>query len=307
MNHLQEIEPLSKITKPHVAIITNVGPVHIEFFKNEEEIALAKSEIFAGLDKNGYVLINSDNVHFDFLYNRAKIIGIEDDNIISFGKIKKSKYQIIDYKIKEADLTEITVELNSAKNISYNISSTNIATIFNSVIIASCLDLIGKNLILGLNSLKNYANTSGRGKINKAKVNNKNITLIDDTYNASVLSMRSGIENASNLKKILNKKRVVCALGDMLELGTKSNELHSKVMDYIKEYKIDFAILVGKKMQEVSNRLEKNSYITFPDSVTASQEIENFLNDDDILYLKGSRGTKMEKIIEKLTNNISAH
>jgi UDP-N-acetylmuramoyl-tripeptide--D-alanyl-D-alanine ligase len=307
MNHLQEIEPLSKLAKPHVAIITNVGPVHIEFFKNEEEIALAKSEIFAGLDKNGYALINNDNAHFSFLYNRAKAIGIEDKNIISFGKVKKSKYQIVDYKIKEFDLTEINIELNSSKNISYNISSTNVTTIFNSIIIASCLDLIGKNLILGLNSLKNYTNTSGRGKINKAKINNKNITLIDDTYNASVLSMRSGIENASNLKKILNKKRVVCALGDMLELGTKSNELHGKVMDYIKEYKIDFAILVGKRMEEVSKKLEKNSYVTFPDSSTASQEIESFLNDDDILYLKGSRGTRMEKIIEKLTNNISAH
>jgi UDP-N-acetylmuramyl pentapeptide synthase len=78
-------------------------------------------------------------------------------------------------------------------------------------------------------------------------------------------------------------------------------------MDYIKEYKIDFAILVGKRMEEVSKKLEKNSYVTFPDSSTASQEIESFLNDDDILYLKGSRGTRMEKIIEKLTNNISAH
>ena len=64
MNHLNEITHLSKIARPHVAIITNVGPVHIEFFKNEQEIALAKSEIFAGLEENGVAILNADNIHF---------------------------------------------------------------------------------------------------------------------------------------------------------------------------------------------------------------------------------------------------
>ena len=81
MNHLGEIEPLSKLVKPDLAVITNVGPVHIEFFKDEQEIALAKSEIFSGLKNNGIALINADNQHFDFIKERAKSCKIKEENI----------------------------------------------------------------------------------------------------------------------------------------------------------------------------------------------------------------------------------
>jgi UDP-N-acetylmuramoyl-tripeptide--D-alanyl-D-alanine ligase len=139
------------------------------------------------------------------------------------------------------------------------------------------------------------------------KIGEKNITIIDDSYNASLLSMRSGLEYAANLKNALGKKRVIAALGDMRELGEKSDELHEKVVKYLEEFHIDFAVLVGESMKKASQKLPTKLYKTFFDSTVASLEIEGFLNDGDILYLKGSRGTKMEKLIENLTGNKSAH
>lgn len=307
MNHLGEIEPLSKLAKPHLAIITNVGPVHIEFFKDEQEIALAKSEIFSGLVANGFALINRDNPHFEFLANRAKINNISEDNLLNFGTSHRANYQIINQEIKGLNNSQVSVKLKNNQSISYQVSCTNQAVVVNSVIAVVALDLFAKNFSNGIEAIKNYSSSDGRGKISEVKIAEKNIIVIDDTYNASVLSMKAGIEHASNLKKILNKKRVICAIGDMLELGEKSLELHHKVIAYLKEFNIDFAILVGSQMTNASSEVKIENFTTFANSNEASYAVADLLHDGDILYLKGSRGTKMEKIIEKLTNKNSAH
>jgi UDP-N-acetylmuramoyl-tripeptide--D-alanyl-D-alanine ligase len=297
MNHLGEINPLSKLTKPHLAIITNVGPVHIEFFKNEEEIALAKSEIFSGLVNSGSILINQDSTHLKFLKKRADFYNIK--NIFSFGKNDtSSNYQLNSFIINSANSSTAEVTLRNHMKISYEINTSNPAIIFNSIIAIAALDLIGHDLPKGIKTLENIENPAGRGKIQEIKINTKTITIIDDSYNASTPSMHAGLEHATNLKKILGKKRVVAALGDMLELGEKSVELHNQIIDYLEKFHVDFAVLVGKNMIEAAKNLSI-PYKTFLDSSLASQEIENFLNDGDILYIKGSRGMKMEKIIQK--------
>lgn len=307
MNHLNEIAPLSRLAKPHLAIITNVGPVHIEFFKNEEEIALAKSEIFLGLVDGGLVMINRDNQHFDFLKKRAEISGIIPQNIISFGKDLKSDYCLKDSQIKAADCAEISLQTKNNSEISYSISASSKTTIFNSIIVAGALDLLNKDLKTGLTQLKNLQDTAGRGKAFEVNLGDKKITIIDDSYNASVLSMKAGLEYSLELKSALQKKRVVAALGDMLELGEKSVELHEEIANYLNQSHIEFAILVGANMTTAAEKLHKDIYKTFLDSSAAALEIQSLLKDGDILYVKGSRGMKMEKIIENLTKEKSAH
>ncbi len=304
MNHLNEIEPLSKLAKPHLAIVTNVGPVHIEFFKNEEEIALAKSEIFLGLEPQGIALINRDNIHFEFLKKRAEKLGVK---ILTFGQNPQSDYCLTSYKIKDSGTSEVLVNTKN-NQFSYQISSTNKITILNSLIVNTCLDNLSTETKKGLAQLIELEDVAGRGKILEINLHDKIITIIDDTYNASLPSIKAGIDNALELKKALKKKRLVVALGDMLELGEKSVELHEKVTNYLAALHIDFAILVGSNMTLAANKLAQHSYKTFLNSTTASLEIENLLNDEDILYVKGSRGMKMEKIIEKFNQQItSAH
>ncbi len=306
MNHLNEIKPLSKLARPHLAIITNVGPVHIEFFKNEEEIALAKSEIFAGLNEDGIALINHDNLHFKFIKKQAEIAGLKTENILSFGRDRESKYCLQASKIIDINNSEISIATKNKTKISYKISASNKNMIFNSLIIAAALDLLTKDLNLGLVELSKIENIAGRGKAFDVFFDQKTITIIDDSYNASVLSMRAGFEYATELKNALGKKRVIAAIGDMLELGEKSVELHNEIAKYLNELKIDFVVAVGQRMAEMTKNLS-NPYQVFSDSISASLEIQNLAQDGDILYVKGSRGTKMEKIIEKLTNKNSGH
>ncbi len=284
MNHAGEIEPLSKLAKPHLAIITNVGPVHIEFFENEEGIAAAKSEILSGLIEEKIALLNFDNPHFEFLKQRTK--GLK---MLSFGKKTGADYQILNNSIE--------AKLPNGEKISYQIDSLHPAIISNSIIAVACLNLLGNDFEKGISALKNLEIKNGRGKISEIN----GITVIDESYNASVLSMQAGFEYALNVKSAQNKKRIVVAIGDMLELGEKSEELHEKVVSFISELGIDFAILVGEKMSSAAKNLSKNSYQTFPDSNSAALAASKILRDGDILYVKGSRGMKMENIIQKLS------
>ena len=307
MNHLNEIIHLSKIARPHVAIITNVGPVHIEFFKNEQEIALAKSEIFAGLEQNGVAILNADNIHFDFLKKQAESYVIKDSNLISFGNKNPADYQINEITISESSLSKIEAKTKNSQKISYFTGCSNQAVNFNSIMVVACLDLIGKDLNSGLAILKNFSSSEGRGKVSDVMVDGKKITIIDDTYNASILSMKAGLQNCEKLKNILHKKRMICALGDMLELGEKSLEIHQEVLNFVNEKNFDQIILVGNQMDQANQNIKLKNSKNYPDSSSASCDFANILKDGDIVYIKGSRGMKMEKIIEKLTLKTSAH
>jgi UDP-N-acetylmuramoyl-tripeptide--D-alanyl-D-alanine ligase len=301
MNHLGEIEPLSKLARPHLSLITTVGPVHIEFFKNEQEIALAKSEIFAGLVEDGFALLNCDNHHFSYLQERCKAWNIKPENTLTFGKKDGSNYQILHSSVNDSSSALVEAKLKNGTKFYYEISSSNPTTILNSIIAVACLEVLGNDFVAGVNELKNLKTFNGRGNFKEVICAGKKISIIDDTYNASILSMKAGINHAVDLKKSLGKQRVIIALGDMLELGNESAEIHQETLKYLATQDFDLCILVGEEMKKAAAFLPENSYKTFATSEAASLEIKDLLQDQDLIYLKGSRGIKMEKIIEKIS------
>jgi UDP-N-acetylmuramoyl-tripeptide--D-alanyl-D-alanine ligase len=131
-------------------------------------------------------------------------------------------------------------------------------------------------------------------------IDNKNITIIDDSYNSSLASIDAGLSNASKLKKSLHKKRLIAIIGDMLELGEKSTELHLQAMELIPQHNVDLAILVGKETNNASKYLKNVKYLNFYNSIDASQAILQYIENEDIIYIKGSRGIKLEEIVKKL-------
>lgn len=297
MNHSGEITKLSQLVKPDLAIITTVAPVHLEFFANEQEIARAKSEIFAGLNENGKILLNRDNIHFNFLKNLAK------NPIFSFGSHKDSNFCLKSSKINQNNQLELEVITKNWQHFNYEVINSNKATIYNSLIVVGALNLLNLDAKIGLDNLKNLENAQGRGQIYKVNFDNKNITIIDDSYNASLPAIKSGLEYISDLKQQFNHKRTIAALGDMLELGSKSLELHQEIATYLTKFKIDFSILVGDTMPLIANNLDKNQYISFTNSSIAASNLKNLLQDGDLLYVKGSRALKMEKLVKILTKN----
>jgi UDP-N-acetylmuramoyl-tripeptide--D-alanyl-D-alanine ligase len=301
MNHLNEISHLTKICRPDIAIITNVGPVHIEFFANEQEIALAKSEIFHGLTPNGSIILNIDNPHYDFLVKQAILNGIKPNKIFSFGSNISANYRLKNCQFDHHKImANLEVETYHHEIYNYNLNTTNQGHITNSLIAIACLDLLKVDIKSALNSLENYNNSNGRGKINNITIDNKKIFIIDDSYNASILSMKAGIENCFNLKKIFNYSRIILALGDMRELGEKSLEIHLELLEFVKKYPADSIILVGQFMSQANAKLKIPNSINFLDSSSAKSYFTNLLNNNDLVYIKGSRGIKMEQLIENI-------
>lgn len=305
MNHLGEIDKLSKIARPHVAIITTIAAAHIGNFKDEEEIALAKSEIFNGLENGGFAVINADNKYFEFIKNQALSKKIPPQNIISFGKKEISDIRLIAVRDIADFASEVTVLIAKSKQkISYKINNINQAVIFNSLIGVACLSLIGKNFEASLKAFENLTVPKGRGNLINATKGGANFTIIDDSYNANLESMHAGIKFLSDLKAHKKGSRAIAFVGDMLELGEFSEEKHLEIATYIAAYNIDKVLLVGKSMKDLIVKITPEKLIGhFDNSMRASEELVFVPHEGDIILVKGSRGTRMEKLIEFMTND----
>jgi UDP-N-acetylmuramoyl-tripeptide--D-alanyl-D-alanine ligase len=293
MNHLGEISQLTKLAKPHIAIITGITSAHIGNFKDESEIAQAKSEIFESLDEKGIAIINRDNIHFDFLKKQALK---NTKNIISFGFDKKSDYCLNDLKIKDINLSEVAVK-TTKHDIFYQISSSQKSIIINSVMAIICLEILAKNFNEGLKSFLKINAIKGRGNVFEIKINDKNITIIDDSYNANLASMKAGIDYLCDLKNVLQKKHSIAIIGDVFELGEKSSAIHEEILKYAS--KIDFIITAGSQTKKASINL-KNCQ-NFENSQEIAKIIADFINEGDIILIKGSRSMKMEEVFKNFT------
>lgn len=294
MNHSGEIEPLSKLLQPDLAIISNVYPVHIENFKNETGVAKAKSEIFSGVSRNGYALINQDSQHLNTIKSEAKKIGIK--NIFTFGNNQFSDFQIVDFTL--GDKSSVTAKIKqNGQVIKYELPVPQESMVKNSIICLAALTIFNFDAELGIKSLKKILAVEGRGNIIKVILAGKKVTIIDDSYNANAFSMINGINYSLTLKS--DRNRLIIALGDMLELGDRSSELHQKVLNHLEGKPFDELLLVGKEMKKAANDLGLTLFKSFPDSKSAKEYIFQNIQENDLLYVKGSRGIKMETIFKE--------
>ncbi len=307
MNHSGEIEILSKIAKPHIAIITTVCAAHIGNFNNEEEIALAKSEIFSGLQEGGFALINADNEYFKLLQEQAIAKGIPINNIINFGSKEISNVRLLAVEKAENFNSQVTIfSTKSKQQTGYLINTINQSTIFNSLIAFACLEIFGKNMDLGLGGLQKLKVPEGRGNLINVEKNGIKFTIIDDTYNANAVSMMAGLKFLTDLKTYQPESRAIAFVGDMLELGESSQKEHKAIANYISAYSIDKVLLVGEFMKDLISDIKPEKLIGhFQNSSLAASFLEEQNNfqpqDGDIIFIKGSRGTAMEKLVKAMT------
>ena len=216
MSKFNEINRLSQLVKPHIGIITNVSEAHLENFRNIKDIAKAKSEIIHNIQEGGTIILNRDDKFFGYFRKIAKKNRIK---VISFGFSKTSNIKFISLR-KKQNLFLLTF-LIFKKKIFIKINNENKNNIMN---ILSCISVINE-LNLPLSKTQNFFKDEillkGRGKINKINKFNKKFFLVDESYNANPLSVKSAIENFSNIKK--KGKRKYFLFGDMLELGKNSH------------------------------------------------------------------------------------
>ncbi|HZR71658.1 UDP-N-acetylmuramoylalanyl-D-glutamyl-2,6-diaminopimelate--D-alanyl-D-alanine ligase [Bradyrhizobium sp.] len=296
MNHAGEITPLVKMVRPHVAIITTVEPVHLEFFSGIEAIADAKAEIFAGVVPGGAVVLNRDNSQFERLASRAKELKIS--RIVSFGENKKAEARLIDIAL-HATCSAVHAEILKSE-VTYKLGMPGRHMAMNSLAVLAASSLAGADLALASLSLSQLAPAAGRGVRQTLTVPGGEITLIDESYNANPASMAAALSVLGSAK-IGPQGRRIAVLGDMLELGSASAQLHAGLNDAIKTYHIDLVYCCGPLMRNLWDALSTGKRGGYADSAANLEaQLLAAIRAGDAVMIKGSFGSKMKTIVTAL-------
>jgi murE/murF fusion protein len=295
MDKKGEINNLSKIVKPEIAIITNISEAHIKNFNTLKDIAKAKSEIIDNISKDGNVILNRDDKCFRFLSNKAKKRGIR---VISFSSKQKANISLLESKmIKNYYRLKIIVK-NKIFYFNTKYSTNNfISNILACISVLSVLNLDLKSM---KNKFANFSIPNGRGDIKIVKKFQKKFKFIDESYNANPLSMSSAIQNMNYYKREGNIKKLVF-LGDMLELGKKSKKLHKKLSIIINKSDIDKVFVYGKHIKETFNLLSRNKKgKVFNNLKEAYDHFNKIVHNNDLLMVKGSNATGLNQFSKNI-------
>lgn len=290
MNSFGEISLLSKIAKPDVAVITNIGTAHIGILGSRENILKAKLEILEGLNKNGTVVVNYDNDLLHNWYEKEK----NNYNIVTFGTHKGSSILGINVVFNENGSECEAIIENNTYNVHIPVGGEHF--VLNSLCALSVAKVFNIPIEKAIKGIENFELTKKRMEIKKAKCG---ATVVNDCYNANYDSMKAAL---NYLGKLPNSRKIA-VLGDMLELGQYSQELHEKVGKVVAENKIDILICVGKEAVSIAKEAEKGG-IKNIFNCSSNKEAINILNEnlkkEDAVLLKASNSLNFTEICDAI-------
>jgi UDP-N-acetylmuramoyl-tripeptide--D-alanyl-D-alanine ligase len=296
MNHPGEIGPLTKLTRPHVALITTIEAVHSAHFKSIEEIADAKAEIFHGLEPDGTAILNRDNSQFAHLHMKAKSLGIK--NLVSFGSSENADLKIINFEV-DADYSNVTAQFKEDE-LQYRISIPGYHWVLNSLGILGGVAAAGGDIVAAAIALSQLSPMKGRGQSCEVHLKDGAFTLIDDSYNASPVSVAASLAVLGRVHLGMNGRRIA-VLGDMLELGADSIRRHEELSTPLRENKIDLVFTTGADMESLSNILPKEMQGGHAgNSEKLAPIVQNAIRSGDAVSVKGSAGSKMSVVVQTL-------
>ncbi len=295
MNHPGELRELTQLVRPDVVIVTTIAPAHIGFFKDEAEIAVAKAEIFEGLNKHGVAIIPADSPHYTLLRAAAEKF---TDNIVSFGFDRSADVHVVDYVPGAQGGTLITAKLRDAA-LCYTLSQPGKHWIANSLAVLAAVQAAGGDLASAGLALAELGGMAGRGARHAVDVPGGTALLIDESYNANPASMQATISELGNI----GQGRRIVVLGAMKELGDQSDHYHTALAGPMAAANIDFAILIGKEMQILAEQLKSGlegprEFAHCANTGEALTLLQNMILANDNVLVKGSNSVGLSAIIK---------
>ena len=296
MNKPGEISILSKIAKPHISIITNIGPAHIGNFKNIDGIVEEKASI---INNSNLTLIPRDSKKFNLLKNHAIK---KSKKYFTFGFSNQSDFQISEIKKLNDSENIVTFKLQDVQlNVKLKVQAKH--WYINILILLSVIKLLRIKFSSFLKFLYNLAPQNGRGSIHHLIYKKKRITLFDDSYNSNPLSLKASLNSIKYLNK--KNKRTVCIIGDMLELGKKTSKYHVEIIDSIVKSNADVVYTVGKYSKMINKNLPKSieSFHCNDLDVLYNYLRQNII-EGDFIMIKGSNSINLNSVCVKIKDNM---
>lgn len=274
MSGFGEIERLCEIAKPDYGLITNIGDSHLEFLKTRENVFKAKGELIKYVNSQNLVVFGDDYY-------------LKSVEAITVGYIDSCKIQIKNYLDKENGVSFFLDEEQYNINLNGKHNCINAAM---SVVVAKLLNMDKNNIQKGFDNLS-------LTPMRFQKIDRGETLYINDAYNASPISMKYSLET---FDKLYNDRIKIVVLGDMLELGEAEIEYHKEVIEKALNMRVDRVYLYGERMKKAYNLMEKNKKIKLvTDKSLIKESIRTEITGLKAVFLKGSRGMKMEEIIEE--------
>jgi UDP-N-acetylmuramoyl-tripeptide--D-alanyl-D-alanine ligase len=301
MNHAGEITPLTRLVRPHVAVVTAVEPVHLEFFDGIAGIADAKAEIFLGVEPGGTAVINRDNPYFARLKRRATQAGIA--HIVGFGEHARAQARLVKC-VAQPDGSAVEADI-LGNRVAYRIGAPGRHLVLNSLAVLATTSLLGADLALGALALAQQTPAPGRGVRMPIEVPGGTALLIDESYNANPTSMRAALALLGDAP-LGPRGRRIAVLGDMLELGPAGADLHRELATPIDAHAIDLVFCAGPLMAALWEALPANrrgAYAATAEDLEA--EVAGALRAGDAIMVKGSLGSRMGPIVKSLARRYS--
>ncbi|MEM9591622.1 MAG: UDP-N-acetylmuramoylalanyl-D-glutamyl-2,6-diaminopimelate--D-alanyl-D-alanine ligase [Pseudomonadota bacterium] len=295
MNHAGEISALTRLVRPHIAIITTVAPVHLGFFNSVEEIADAKAEIFEGLEPGGAAILNRDNPYFERLAAAARRQGAE---IISFGEDERSKVRLINCDLTP-DGSTVTSDI-LGDMLTYRVGTPGRHVVQNTLAVLAAVKLAGADLEAAAKALGAIQAPAGRGQRFVVSTERGPVCIVDESYNANPASMRAALATLGLTPRSEYKRRIA-VLGDMLELGEESRGLHRELGEAVDAAGIDVVFACGADMASLFEALPQERRGAYAETSEAlAPLLLSSVQPGDILMVKGSLGSRMAPLVEGL-------
>ncbi|MCB5177126.1 MULTISPECIES: UDP-N-acetylmuramoylalanyl-D-glutamyl-2,6-diaminopimelate--D-alanyl-D-alanine ligase [Microvirga] len=302
MNHAGEILPLTGMVRPHVAVITTIEPVHIEFFPSMWGIADAKGEIFSGLEPGGTAVVNRDNPYFERV--RAHALASDAGRILTFGEHEAADIRAERIVVKpDQSLVEARI---FGQPLTYRIGMPGRHIALNSLSVLAAAHALGADVTHVALSLSELKPPVGRGERTMLSVGGGEALLIDESYNANPASMRAALANLGAVE-LDRRGRRIAVLGDMKELGEEGPRLHEELAEAVAANAIDMVFAAGPLMRNLVDALPKAKVSAHAE--TSAELVEAVcaaVGPGDAVMVKGSLSMKMALVVKALKERYGA-
>jgi UDP-N-acetylmuramoyl-tripeptide--D-alanyl-D-alanine ligase len=298
MNAKGEIAALTRLVRPHVALITAIAPAHIENLGSEEAIADAKAEIFEGLAEDGVAVIPNDTPHRDRLLRAARR---HADRIVTFGNGDADVHAL--HAVRSDDGGSLITAALLDHDLTFTIAQRGEHWVSNALAVLAAVEAVGGDVGLAGLALAELGGLKGRGERHRLLVDGGEAVLIDESYNANPASMAATLKS---LGAETGVARRVAVLGPMRELGLHASQLHAALAPAVLAANVDELVLVGEDMRPLAEAIDGQVHVTkVADADSAADAVARLLRPGDAVLVKASNSVGLSRVIERLTKEIA--
>jgi UDP-N-acetylmuramoyl-tripeptide--D-alanyl-D-alanine ligase len=297
MNNKGEIAALTRLVRPHVALVTAIAEAHIENLGSEEAIADAKAEIFEGLEPDGIAILPNDSPHRDRLVRAARR---HADRIVTFGSGDADVHALHAVRADNGGSLVTAALLDS--DVTFTMSQRGEHWVSNALAVLAAVEAVGGDIALAGLALADFGGLKGRGERHQIELDGGEALLIDESYNANPASMAATLKS---LGAEAGVERRIAVLGPMRELGPESAAFHAQLAPAVLSANVDELVLVGDDMRPLEDALGGQVHvIRVADAAEAADAVSRLLKPGDAILIKASNSVGLARAVELLKEGV---